>query len=79
MVQALALLERYETAFYTPILSDWRNFENWRLDGAKTALDRANAIYKELLAAYEPPPIDPGIDEALKEYVGKRKAEPIAA
>jgi len=72
-------LERYETAFYSPILSDWRNFENWRLDGAKTAFDRANTIYKELLASYEPPPIDPGIDEALKDYVGKRKAEPIAA
>lgn len=72
-------LERYETAFYSPILSDWRNFETWRLDGAKTAFDRANAIYKELLANYEPPPIDPGIDEALKDYMAKRKAEPIAA
>ena len=72
-------LERYETAFYSPILSDWRNFETWRLDGAKTAFDRANAIYKELLAAYEPPPIDPGIDEALKDYMTRRKAEPIAA
>jgi trimethylamine--corrinoid protein Co-methyltransferase len=72
-------LERYETAFYSPILSDWRNFETWRQDGAKTAFDRANVIYKELLAAYEPPPIDPGIDEALKDYMNRRKAEPIAA
>jgi trimethylamine--corrinoid protein Co-methyltransferase len=72
-------LERYETAFYSPILSDWRNFETWRQDGAKTALDRANAIYKELLAGFEPPPIDPGVDAALKDYVARRKAEPIAA
>ncbi len=72
-------LERYETAFYSPILSDWRNFETWRQDGAKTALDRANAIYKELLAVFEPPPIDPGVDAALKDYVARRKAEPIAA
>ncbi|MCK6454467.1 MAG: trimethylamine methyltransferase family protein [Alphaproteobacteria bacterium] len=72
-------LARYETAFYSPIVSDWRNFETWRLDGAKTALDRANAIYKELLASYGPPPLDPGIDEALKAYMTRRKAEPIAA
>ena len=30
-------LERYETAFYRPILSDWRNFETWSEDGARTA------------------------------------------
>ncbi|MCC7047286.1 MAG: trimethylamine methyltransferase family protein [Alphaproteobacteria bacterium] len=72
-------LERYETAFYSPILSDWRNFETWRQDGAKTAFDRANAIYKELLANYAPPPLDPATDAALKDYIARRKAEPIAA
>ena len=35
-------LERYETAFYRPILSDWRNFETWQADGARTATERAN-------------------------------------
>jgi trimethylamine---corrinoid protein Co-methyltransferase len=28
-----------------------------------------------LLADYTPPPLDPAIDEGLKEYVAKRKAE----
>ena len=27
-------LERYETAFYRPLVSDWRNFETWQGDGA---------------------------------------------
>ena len=35
-------LERYETAFYRPLVSDWRNFETWQADGALTATQRAN-------------------------------------
>jgi trimethylamine--corrinoid protein Co-methyltransferase len=27
------------------------------------------------LAQYEPPPLDPAIDEALLEFIAKRKAE----
>jgi trimethylamine--corrinoid protein Co-methyltransferase len=68
-------LQRYETAFYAPMLSDWRNYETWREAGALTAAQRANAIWKQLLAEYEQPPIDPGIDEALRDYVARRKAE----
>jgi len=68
-------LERYETAFYAPILSDWRNFESWREAGALTAAQRANAIWKQLLADYQPPPLDPAIDEALKAFVERRKRE----
>ena len=43
-------LERYETAFQDPVLSDWRNFETWEEDGARTATERANGIWKQLLA-----------------------------
>jgi trimethylamine--corrinoid protein Co-methyltransferase len=68
-------LERYETAFYAPMLSDWRNFETWAEAGGLTATQRANAVWKQLLAEYEPPPLDPGIDEALQAYVARRKAE----
>ena len=39
-------LERYETAFYRPLVSDWRNFETWHADGARTATERANGIWK---------------------------------
>jgi trimethylamine--corrinoid protein Co-methyltransferase len=68
-------LARYETAFYAPLVSDWRNFETWRQAGAVQAAQHANAIWKQLLAEYTQPPLDPAIDEALKEYVAKRKAE----
>jgi trimethylamine--corrinoid protein Co-methyltransferase len=66
-------LARYETAFYRPMLSDWRNYETWREAGAKTATERANAIWKQLLADYEPPPLDPAIREALEHYVARRR------
>jgi trimethylamine--corrinoid protein Co-methyltransferase len=68
-------LERYETAFYQPILSDWRNFESWRDDGARSATERANTIWKQILAEYEKPPIDPSIEEELQAYMAKRKEE----
>lgn len=68
-------LEHYETAFYTPLVSDWRNFEAWRAAGAPTATDRAHAIHKALLARFEPPPIDKAVDEALRAYVARRKRE----
>ncbi len=68
-------LERYETAFYTPLLSDWRNFETWRDTGSKTATERANGIWKQLLAEYEKPPIDPAIEEELQAYIARRKQE----
>ena len=68
-------LARYETAFYEPLLSDWRNFETWNEDGRKTAAQRAHEIWKQLLADYEPPAMDPAADEALKAYIAKREEE----
>ena len=68
-------LERYQNAFYEPILSDWRNFESWRDDGSRTALQRANSIWKMLLREYEKPPIDPAVEEELQAYITKRKEE----
>ncbi len=68
-------MQRYETAFYTPLLSDWRNFESWVENGSEDATVRANRIWKQLLAEYEQPPLDAGIDEALSEFVARRKRQ----
>ncbi|HEU4920709.1 MAG TPA: trimethylamine methyltransferase family protein, partial [Candidatus Limnocylindrales bacterium] len=72
-------LERFETAFYRPLLSDWRNFEAWQEDGAHTATERANGIWKRLLAASEPPPLDPAATEAIEAFVARRRTEIAAA
>ncbi|MEW5992205.1 MAG: trimethylamine methyltransferase family protein [Chloroflexota bacterium] len=66
-------LERFEHAFYRPMLSDWRNFETWQEDGSLTAAERANRIWKQLLAEFEPPTLDPGRAEAIGAYVARRK------
>lgn len=68
-------LERYQDAFYEPMLSDWRNFETWRDDGAQSATQRANKIWKQLLNDYEKPPINPAIEDELQEYMAKRKEQ----
>jgi trimethylamine---corrinoid protein Co-methyltransferase len=68
-------LARYETAFYQPFLSDWRNFETWQQDGARTATERANRIWKQVLAEWVEPPMEPGIREALDAFIDRRKRE----
>ena len=68
-------LARYETAFYEPIVSDWRNFETWEDGGSLDATQRANAIWKKILAEYEPPPLDPAVAEAIDDFVARRKRE----
>jgi trimethylamine--corrinoid protein Co-methyltransferase len=66
-------LARFETAFYQPMLSDWRNFETWQEDGARTATERANGLWKRLLAEHQPPPLAEDRGEALDAFVERRK------
>ncbi|MDH3990162.1 MAG: trimethylamine methyltransferase family protein, partial [Gammaproteobacteria bacterium] len=68
-------LERYETAFYAPIVSDRQNFEAWQEAGSIDTAQRANTIWKQLLTEYEKPGIDPATEDALRCYVDKRKDE----
>jgi trimethylamine---corrinoid protein Co-methyltransferase len=68
-------MERYRTAFYTPLISDWRNYGTWSNDGAKTATERANAVYQDTLARYVAPERDPAIVEAMDDFVARRTAE----
>jgi trimethylamine--corrinoid protein Co-methyltransferase len=65
----------FETAFYRSNVADNNSFEQWESDGAPDAAKRANAIWKRMLDEYEIPDIDPGIDEALQDYIARRKAE----
>jgi len=68
-------MERYETAFYQPMISDWRNYETWEEAGAPTATERATAVWKQLLEDYEQPPLDPAIAEELDVFVRRRKEQ----
>jgi trimethylamine--corrinoid protein Co-methyltransferase len=66
---------RYRTEFYQSFLSDRLGYEAWAAAGGRDAARRANAIWKELLAQYEPPPLDPAIREAVLDYTARRERE----
>jgi trimethylamine--corrinoid protein Co-methyltransferase len=66
---------RYRTAFHKPMLSDWRNYESWQEAGSPEAPAKANRLWKALLAAYEPPPMDPARREELDAFLARRVEE----
>ena len=68
-------MSSYSTEFYTPMISDWNNFDNWEKNGSVTTIERANKAWKTLLKEYKQPKLDPSINEALIAFVEKRKEE----
>jgi trimethylamine---corrinoid protein Co-methyltransferase len=68
-------MQRYRDAFYTPLVSDWRNYGAWSDGGSKTATERANAVSRATLAAFQPPAMDPAVGEALRDFVARRRSE----
>ena len=68
-------MERYRSAFYAPLVSDWRNSGSWAEDGSKTATDRASGIWQSTLARYVAPARDPATAAALDDYVARRIGE----
>lgn len=68
-------LERYESAFYQPLLSNWQNYENWQDSGGLDATKRATQLWKKALEEYQEPVPDPAIREALDDYIARRREE----
>ncbi|NOZ72282.1 MAG: trimethylamine methyltransferase family protein [Chloroflexi bacterium] len=66
---------RFHNAHYAPILTDHHNFGTWQAAGATDARQRALPIWKQWLQAYEAPPLDATVREALESYVEKRRRE----
>lgn len=64
----------FRSAFYVSSSSDSNSFEQWSAEGGLDAAQRANGAWKDLLANYEDPGLDPAIDEALQEFIAKRKS-----
>ena len=67
-------MRNFETANYMSDLADTRSFEQWSEDGSTTMEQRAHGCWKEMLASYEAPEIDPAMNEALLAFISKRKA-----
>ena len=65
----------FETAFYRSTIADNNSFEQWQQEGSTDAAQRANGIWKKMLEDYQPPKLDPAIDESLVDFIRRRKSE----
>jgi trimethylamine--corrinoid protein Co-methyltransferase len=68
-------LRHYRTGFYRPLISSTDSFDRWQRFGGRTAERVANEKWKQLLADYEDPGIDPGVDEELRRFMAVRRRE----
>jgi trimethylamine--corrinoid protein Co-methyltransferase len=68
-------LRHYETAYWDSALDDNQPWETWDEQGGIDYAQRANTRWKKLLRDYVAPPLDAGIDEALQDFIARRKAE----
>ena len=66
-------MANYETAFFDAALSDNNTFEQWSEAGGEDSAIRANKAWKKVLADFEAPALDPAIDEALLDFIARRK------
>jgi trimethylamine--corrinoid protein Co-methyltransferase len=68
-------LEHFRDAFIDPELLDYLNYEQWAALGSKDMTARAREKARAMLAAYEVPPLDPAVREALDAFVARRREE----
>jgi trimethylamine--corrinoid protein Co-methyltransferase len=66
---------RYLSAFYAPIISDWRNYAQWQASGSPQAWQKANEVWKRALAEYQEPALDSAIREEIDAFVARREKE----
>jgi trimethylamine---corrinoid protein Co-methyltransferase len=65
-------MDRYQTAFYAPLVADLSNYGLWRENGGQTADQRATAIWQSALADFVPPAATQGVAERLEGFVADR-------
>jgi len=72
-------LEKFQKAFFMPEMFDNNSIEQWQAEGSIEINERALTRVRELLNEYEEPKLDPGVDEALRDYIAQREREIPAA
>jgi trimethylamine--corrinoid protein Co-methyltransferase len=65
-------LANFETAFWRSSTADSNSFEQWDSEGAKDVATRAHERWRQMLADYEPPPLDDEIDHELQGWIEER-------
>ena len=72
-------LEHFQEAFFMPEMFDNNSIEQWEADGSVEITERALRHARALLAEYEEPLLDPGVNEALLDFIARREREIPAA
>ena len=67
-------MERYDGAFYAPLVADLSNHGQWSEHGALRSDQRATAIWQRVLADFVPPPHGAEADARLAQFVADRTA-----
>jgi trimethylamine--corrinoid protein Co-methyltransferase len=67
-------MRHYQNANFHAELSDSTPFEQWSEAGSQDMQQRAFSKWKCMLKEYQMPAIDPAIDEALLDFIARRKA-----
>jgi trimethylamine--corrinoid protein Co-methyltransferase len=67
-------MDRYQSAFYAPLVADLQNFGAWEEAGAQTSAMRATAIWQRILAEFTPPETGRDVAERLAGYVAEKTA-----
>ena len=67
--------QNFENAFARSEVANNDSYEQWAEEGSLDAAQRANRIWKERLAEYQAPELDPSIDQALLDFISRRKSE----
>jgi trimethylamine--corrinoid protein Co-methyltransferase len=65
----------FEAAFHQSSIADYSSYEQWSAEGSLTAEQRANRVWKQWLQDYEDPGLDPARDEALQDFMSRRREE----
>lgn len=68
-------MERYQTAFYQPLVADWSNFGTWMERGSKSASERATAIWQSIVNDDPTIAISTERCDVLHEFIRQRTRE----
>ncbi len=69
----MSTFESFRT-LWTPSVSDWGNYSDWKNAGSEDVTVRANRKFKQILQSAPETLLDPETDKVLKNYICKAKS-----
>ena len=67
-------MAHYQHAYWDSNMNDDQTYETWSEQGSEDSMLRANRRWKKTLQDYQAPALEQATDEALKDFIARRKA-----